>query len=338
MAYTIKNPNGTTLLLLAEGTVDQSTTSLDLVGKNVNSYGESINNNFVKLLSNFANVTTAPPRSPLRGQVWYDTTAKRLKVYDNGFKSIGAVSISDTQPTGLQSGDFWFDQVKNQLYLQVEGAQSLVGPIFPSTLGENGWIMPPNPIKDDGGSAKEVIVFKSYGNVLGLSYYNNENGAPFTMDSTDAEIYFPTITEDQTPTVVSGLTIVGDLHATGKITNNYLSLTVDIDVLVEGGQNDAGDFRPTGAAVQFQNPAIEDILNKVFPPRPTSTTTSTTFMPGLLVGTQARVLCKYSYINEIPQNGYQVRVFHVTGTSPNYSDLGWQALYLNTDPSTNIIA
>ena len=46
MAYTILNPDGTTLALLADGTIDQVTTSLTLIGKDYNSYGQYFNNNF----------------------------------------------------------------------------------------------------------------------------------------------------------------------------------------------------------------------------------------------------------------------------------------------------
>ena len=58
MAYTILNTDGTTLLLLADGTVDQSATSLALVGRNVNSYGQYLNNDLVKILANSANTSS----------------------------------------------------------------------------------------------------------------------------------------------------------------------------------------------------------------------------------------------------------------------------------------
>ena len=50
MAYSILNSNGTTLTILVDGTVDKSSTSLDLVGKNVAHYGQYLNNNLIKLL------------------------------------------------------------------------------------------------------------------------------------------------------------------------------------------------------------------------------------------------------------------------------------------------
>jgi hypothetical protein len=80
MAYTIVHPDGETLLILADSKVDEKTTSISLIGKNVPTYGEYYNNNLVALLQHFASVDE--PRSPLVGQLWYDTASGRVKVYD----------------------------------------------------------------------------------------------------------------------------------------------------------------------------------------------------------------------------------------------------------------
>ena len=54
MAYTINKTDGTVLATIADGTLDTST-SLQLIGKNYAGYGEILNENTVKLLENFAN-------------------------------------------------------------------------------------------------------------------------------------------------------------------------------------------------------------------------------------------------------------------------------------------
>ena len=82
MAYTIYNNDGTILLRLPEGTVDSLTTSLTLIGKNVNDYGEYVNNNLVKLMTTFASDETNSPISPKTGQLWYNTTTSRLCIYN----------------------------------------------------------------------------------------------------------------------------------------------------------------------------------------------------------------------------------------------------------------
>ena len=80
MAYQINKTSGTLLVNLADGQIDTTTTDISLIGKNYSGYGEFQNENYVKLLENFAN--TSAPGSPITGQVWYDTTNSALKVYN----------------------------------------------------------------------------------------------------------------------------------------------------------------------------------------------------------------------------------------------------------------
>lgn len=314
MAYTILNTDGTTLLLLADGQKNESATSLTLVGKNYSAYGQDLNNNFVKLLANFASTSGIPPRSPLKGQLWYDTTNKRLKVYDNGFKVVSGVIISTSEPINLQSGDLWFDSTKEQLNLYNAGVSYTVGPNYSVELGQTGLVVPSTPIRDNEENARQVLVLKSYGNVMGLVYYDT-NGESFEMNSEDATTYLPDLTP---PKVVSGTTLLGDLNVTGKISNNYFSLSIDLDV-VAPAESDAKDFTELGdgTAQIKQNPEIEILLNKMFPPNPSVRDNTTTEMPGVIIGSQARVLCKYSTIAGVPETGYQVRVFKVVGLYPS---------------------
>lgn len=173
MAYTILNTDGTTLLLLADGKVNQSVTSLSLVGRNSSNYGEHINNNFVKLLANSANSAGSPPRSPLKGQLWYDTTSKRLKIYDDGFKNLSGVTISDDLPATLQTGDLWFDSKTYQLKIVNLGNTYVVGPAYPATptSPSQGLIILDTPMTErDTGIEKELLVLKSYGGNIAIAY------------------------------------------------------------------------------------------------------------------------------------------------------------------------
>jgi hypothetical protein len=141
MAYTIYNTDGSILLTLGEGKVDQKTTSLSLIGKNVNAYGEYLNNNLVRLLGHFA--STDEPRSPIVGQLWYDTTAGRMKVYDlnNVFRPITNTLAADTKPVELANNDLWFDTVNEQLYFSTNGQNTLlIGPKDSKSYGNTGWI------------------------------------------------------------------------------------------------------------------------------------------------------------------------------------------------------
>jgi hypothetical protein len=114
MSYTIKFTNGKTLAVIADQSIDDVSTSLTLVGKNVNNYGQFVNGNFVALLENFANLLE--PSSPVVGQTWFDTSEGRLKVYSTGtFKPVGAPIISTIEPAGAVRGDLWVDTTNNLL-------------------------------------------------------------------------------------------------------------------------------------------------------------------------------------------------------------------------------
>ena len=58
MAYTINKTDGTELTTVTDGTLNTDTT-LQLIGRNYEGYGEAFNENLVKLLENFNN-TSAP--------------------------------------------------------------------------------------------------------------------------------------------------------------------------------------------------------------------------------------------------------------------------------------
>jgi hypothetical protein len=78
MAYTIVKSDGTVLTTIADGTINTTSTSLALPGRNYAGYGQSQDTNFVHVTENFADTT--PPPNPLRGQLWYNTNNSTLYV------------------------------------------------------------------------------------------------------------------------------------------------------------------------------------------------------------------------------------------------------------------
>lgn len=78
MAYTIVKSNGTVLTTVPDGTINTTSTSIGLPGRNYAGYGQTLDTNFVHQLENFADST--PPANPLTGQLWYDTNSSSLKV------------------------------------------------------------------------------------------------------------------------------------------------------------------------------------------------------------------------------------------------------------------
>jgi acyl dehydratase len=78
MAYTIVKSDGTVLTTIADGTINTTSTSLGLPGRNFAGYGQTVDTNFVHQLENYA--ANTPPANPLRGQLWYDLNNSLLKV------------------------------------------------------------------------------------------------------------------------------------------------------------------------------------------------------------------------------------------------------------------
>ena len=78
MAYTIVKSDGTVLTTIADGTINTTSTSVGLPGRNFAGYGQTLDTNFVHQLENFADTT--PPANPLTGQLWYNTNANTLYV------------------------------------------------------------------------------------------------------------------------------------------------------------------------------------------------------------------------------------------------------------------
>jgi hypothetical protein len=138
MSYIINKTDGSVLTEVVDGTIDQISTDLTLVGKNATTYGELFNENFIKLLENFANTTQ--PNFPLEGQLWYDTIEGRLKVYDgSGFKVSGGTIVSSVLPSSIAPGDIWINSSTQQLYFNDGSANVLAGPLYTSQQGVSGF-------------------------------------------------------------------------------------------------------------------------------------------------------------------------------------------------------
>jgi hypothetical protein len=153
MSYTVNKTDGTVLTIVGDGTVDNTSTDITLVGRKYSGYGEVLNENIVKLLESFANRTA--PNNPLEGQVWYDTLEGRLKVYTGSeFKPTGGPLVQDTQPNGLVIGDLWINNESNQLYFYDGVDLSLAGPIYSQAEGKHGWIV--ENVVDQGNNGRSI--------------------------------------------------------------------------------------------------------------------------------------------------------------------------------------
>ena len=165
MSYTINKTDGTKLVVLKDGTVDISTTDLALFGKSYAGFGERLNENFVKILENFAN-TTAPAKK-IRGQLWYDTLTNQIKVWNgNKFKPVGSSTNANSAPTNANLGDTWFDTNNLQLYVYNGSAWTLIGPT--TVAGSGNTAVVSDSIRDNVGVFKSVLKFVTNDQIVAM--------------------------------------------------------------------------------------------------------------------------------------------------------------------------
>lgn len=113
---TLPSIPGKTSIDLAAGVINSTSTSLTFTGRGVPNYGEIQQENFLRLLENFA--SKSAPQYPTIGQIWFDTAIGGIKVYgmDRGWHRIsGGAQPSTTPPTGAAIGDLWFNTANGTL-------------------------------------------------------------------------------------------------------------------------------------------------------------------------------------------------------------------------------
>jgi len=139
MAYTINLTNGSIFATVSDGTINTDS-SVTVIGKNYAGYGEFLGENFLRMLENSANPTA--PANPLRGQLWYDSSASLLKVYNgSSFKDLGSTTSQSSAPASNVVGDMWFDTLNSQLNIW-DGTQFiLVGGSAGVGIGASGSIV-----------------------------------------------------------------------------------------------------------------------------------------------------------------------------------------------------
>jgi len=184
MSYTINKTDGTKLVVLKDGTVDISTTDLALFGKSYAGFGERLNENFVKMLENFAN-TTAPAKK-IKGQLWYDTLTNQIKVWNGSkFKPVGSSTNASSAPTNANLGDTWFDTNNLQLYVYNGTTWTLIGPT--SVAGSGNTSVVSDSIRDNVGVYKAVLKFVTNDQIVAM--VSAEEFVPLTAITGFATVY-----------------------------------------------------------------------------------------------------------------------------------------------------
>ncbi len=200
MPYNIYKTDGTKLTTVGDASLD-TTTDLSLVGKNYSGYGQVVNDNFVKLLENFSNKTA--PAKPTKGQLWYDSVNKLLKVSHDGktFKGLASIFVQSSEPSyqSLSRGDLWWDSAETQLKAFDGSTFQVIGPISPAASVAR-WI----PSEESGETAAIVPVLKSEIAKNVVSIVSDQNLS---------------LTTGSFPIIKKGITLYGADRVTGSTTS-----------------------------------------------------------------------------------------------------------------------
>jgi len=244
MAYQINKTDGTIVATVADGQIDTLSTDLTLIGKNYSGFGEALNENLIKLLENFS--STASPTHAIAGQIWFDTSESKLKVYNGtAFIPVSSATIAGTQPGTLGIGDLWFNSTDEQLYFYDGTIPILLGPSYSSsqslsglrvdsildTLNQtrvvtslyNNGILLGIFAKDSFTPKNEIIGFT--GNIAPGFNAGNLSGLKFNVTATNS---------DSLGGIVSTTYVRKD---TANSINGQLTVTTDLGVIIgSGGQ------------------------------------------------------------------------------------------------------
>jgi hypothetical protein len=224
MAYQVNKFNGTLITTVEDGTID-STTDLRFIGKNYAGYGEVQNENFLHLMENFAN-STQPPKAVV-GQVWYDTTNKKLRFFDgNDFKFANGATVAETAPSGLSVGEFWWDRNAQQLYTYTGTEFVLVGPEASPELGTS--LVSSFVIRDVDNINHTILKLIAGGTCIAVINQDNE------FSVTSSEQVRAGLPSGKFPTIKKGFTLV-DTNSSGVSQNDHVVWGTSSNALRLGG-------------------------------------------------------------------------------------------------------
>jgi hypothetical protein len=236
MAYIINNTRGDIIAEVLDNEIDTDTLPLAMIGKSATNFGESINENFVKLLENFANPLA--PTNAILGQLWYDSSEGRVKVFDgDNFRNTGGPIVSSVKPTNLTSGDLWINSQDNQMYFFDGTDLVLAGPIYKQSQGINGFVV--DTITDTAGTPQtiaKVFVGDKLVGFFSKTTFNPGNaiaghtgtvsiGFNFAIDSLDS----PTTFTLKNTTVDKSLGLV-DQNGNFRTAENFITNDANVDI------------------------------------------------------------------------------------------------------------
>jgi hypothetical protein len=257
MSYTINKTDGSVLTTpnmpggtLLDGTTDNST-GVTLIGRNFPGYGDAQNENFVRLLENFAD--SVPPTqsvsalSILTGTIWYDTRIKKIRVYDGtNWNPVSGVMVQPTEPSPLtftiQTGDQWYDTTNQQLKSWNGTVWQTVGPAYSVLQGKSGSIV--ETIIDSGNGPHTVINTYTNNHLISITSYDPS--------------FVPLVAINGITTIDPGINLVNTTRLNG-IAEDSVSLAGQF-----GNVYARTDIAPTFAQGMFVNGNVSLTNSKIY--------------------------------------------------------------------------
>ena len=164
MAYIVNKRDGTVITTIADGTIDTTATSITLLGKGFNNYGEIVAEALVQMIEHFASGDANGPANAIRGQLWYDINDEKLKVNTSNIAGspewnvVGSVIVQGVAPTeDFEVGSLWFDNSTGTLNISEDG--STFTPLATSKVTTN---VPGSPVEGNmyyDATTKQLKVF-----------------------------------------------------------------------------------------------------------------------------------------------------------------------------------
>ena len=230
MSYTINRwAESTVITTVQDGTVDQ-TLDIQLVGKNYAGYGEIQNETFVHMLENFAR--EIPPPNAISGQLWYDSTNKKLKVHTGDvssaakvWKTLTGAEYSATEPPFPTPGDLWFDSNKDQLKIRIGGVTADWLTVGPQNAGTGITQMVSRNVVDAAGTPHGIIAATVNG-VVNFIISEDE----FVLNIADPDSTITGFTDPSSKQIKRGITFP------------------NVDAVGISGTNGGGTYRVWGTA------------------------------------------------------------------------------------------
>lgn len=262
MAYQINKTDGTILATVADGQIDENSSDITLIGRNYSGFGEILNENFVKILENFS--SSAVPQNPVKGQIWFDSSESKLKVY-NGvqFIPVSSATISNLQPATLGIGDLWYNDVEKQLFFFDGTNPILLAPVYTESQGISG--LKVESILDTLNQTRVITLLYNNGVLLGIfskdefdpknaiSGFSGRIEPGFNAGTLSGIKFKVTVTNSEKLGGQDALTYVR--RDTSNTINGQLRLTSDLGLVIgSGGQ---GNFVINDGNMLIANAATE---------------------------------------------------------------------------------